>query len=253
MNNGNYEVLTLAPHQRVPIINFGHVKADQKIQQLLVIKNPQRFQVKVNVTYKGASINDINNDKMTLVIEKNSSIDFKIKWSPVDPGNYKYIISFECTQSLRKMNVSCYGECSSSTFKKHVSARRPLGQLLSNGHKSLRSAFSYVNSKPAIATLGKEDKSSKNATKLSNALLFEVDPIHTCKYEETNKATSLPADQNNDEVKNKFLVESIYNRPIKRKYGQNIQKQKPQHFSICESNFSYNRTFSYDSDFSLIV
>lgn len=214
----DYDILTLAPHQRSPIINFGHVKADQKCEKVLVIKNPQHFQIKVNVTYRGATMNEDNTNKLTLVIEEDSQIDFKIKYAPVEPGTHKYVISFDSKESFRKINVSCYGEClPSTTFKKPVSVRRTLGQLKTNINKP------------------------------TNTLLFEVNPIHTCKYEATNKATSLPIEQNNYEaynlkdappIKRKYIVESIFMRPTKRNfpllfmlYGDRVANQ-PSKYSI---------------------
>lgn len=216
-DKGTYDILTLAPHQRSPIINFGYVKADSENQKVLIIKNPQNFQVKLNVTCQGHSMNQNNYNKMTLIIEKNSSIDFKIKWQPVESGNYKYKILFEVIEpkSLRKIIVNCYGDCSTSTFKKPASVRRtPLGQLQFNGQKSLPTACS-----------------TNNNNKLTNPLLFVVDPTHTCEYHEMKKASSLPNYLNNNEnniendepIKRKFLIETIYNSPNhKRTFRPNV-------------------------------
>jgi hypothetical protein len=242
LDDSNYNILTLAPHQRAPIINFGLVKTDHRIEKVLVIKNPQQFQVKLNVTYQGGIMNEKNKNQLTLVIEKNSQIDFKIKWSPVEPGNHKYTILF-VSQSLTKFHVSCYGDCSASTFKRTVSARRPLGQLQINGQKSFHSSYSNIHAKQvspsASHSLDKENKSptaSYEKNKPTNTLLFEVNPIYKCDYLEMKKTSSLD-DQNNKEndepIKRKFLVESIYNVPNKRKLQSDQQLgEKKQPFAI---------------------
>jgi len=254
-DEGNYDTLTLAPHQRTPIINFGHVKTDHKIERVLVIKNPQQFQVKLGVTCQGAQSNE---KKLTLIIEKNSHIDFKIKWQPIEPGKYKYTISFEVIQfkELRKFHVNCYGECSASTFKKsNLLIRRPLGQLQSNGQKSFHSSYSNINSsKPVIETLGKENKSpitygSNNklaniSQRSVNTLLFEVDPIHNYvnNQEINDKSSNLTTNKksNNDTTNeptsepikySKFLVESIYN-------NQRYSFRQHQHQSVKQQTFA---------------
>jgi hypothetical protein len=98
-------ILTLAPFTKAPKINFGQVKVNTLVERNLLIINPQQFEVKLNVKNQELAI-----DNLELTIEKMSNINFKIKWQPDKPDNYKYQIFFEVTNNARlKFLVHAFG------------------------------------------------------------------------------------------------------------------------------------------------
>jgi hypothetical protein len=79
--------------------------------------------VKLNVLSQELSI-----DNMELSIEKNSNVNFKIKWQPDKPDSYKYTIFFEVVNNAKlKFLVHCYGHCVAPPSKKPV--RKPFTTL----------------------------------------------------------------------------------------------------------------------------
>jgi len=115
--------LTLAPFTKAPKISFGTVKLNTLVERNLLIINPQQFEVKLNVVSQELAI-----DNMELLIDKMSNINFKIKWQPDKPDNYKYTIFFEVTNNARlKFLVHCYGVCTAPVAKKPV--RKPFTML----------------------------------------------------------------------------------------------------------------------------
>jgi hypothetical protein len=115
--------LTLAPFTKAPKINFGQVKVNQAVERNLLIINPQEFEVKLKVSNDDLKINN-----MEITIAQMTNIDFKIKWQPDKPDNYKYSILFEVTNCARlKFLVHAFGVClAPEVAKKH---RKPLTML----------------------------------------------------------------------------------------------------------------------------
>ena len=89
-------ILTLAPFRRVPKINLGEVKVNTLVERILLITNPQEFTVRLNVTNQDLDINNMEID-----IPRNTQVDFKIRWQPEKPGQYKYTITFELIESAK--------------------------------------------------------------------------------------------------------------------------------------------------------
>jgi hypothetical protein len=115
-------ILTLAPFTKPPKINFGQVKLNQQVERNLLIINPQQFEVKLNISNQDLKINN-----MEITINANTNIDFKIKWQPDKPDNYKYSILFEVTNCARlKFLVHAFGVCLSDNKKM---PRKPLTML----------------------------------------------------------------------------------------------------------------------------
>ena len=82
--------------------------------------------VKLNVLSQELSI-----DNMELSIEKNSNVNFKIKWQPDKPDSYKYTIFFEVVNNAKlKFLVHCYGHCvappSKKPFRKPFTTLQPI-------------------------------------------------------------------------------------------------------------------------------
>jgi hypothetical protein len=100
-------VLTLAPFTKAPKINFGQVKIDAQVERNLLIINPQQFEVELKVSNQDLKIED-----MIIKIEKLTNVDFKLKWQPDTPGDFKYTIFFEVTNCARlKFIVHAFGVC----------------------------------------------------------------------------------------------------------------------------------------------
>ena len=100
-------VLTLAPFTKAPKINLGHVKVDAQVERNLLIVNPQDFEVALKVSNQDLKIED-----MMIKIENKASVDFKLKWQPDTPGDFKYTILFEVTNCARlKFIVHAFGVC----------------------------------------------------------------------------------------------------------------------------------------------
>jgi hypothetical protein len=100
-------VLTLAPFTKAPKINFGQIKVNAQVERNLLIINPQQFEIVLKVSNQ-----ELNIDDMLIKIEKMTNIDFKLKWQPDAPGNFKYTILFEVTNCARlKFIVHAYGVC----------------------------------------------------------------------------------------------------------------------------------------------
>jgi hypothetical protein len=106
-NEDNDSVLTLAPFTKAPKINFGQVKVDAQVERNLLIINPQEFEVELKVSNRDLKIED-----MIIKIEKLTNVDFKLKWQPDTPGDFKYTIFFEVTNCARlKFIVHAFGVC----------------------------------------------------------------------------------------------------------------------------------------------
>ena len=120
-------ILTLAPFTRVPKINFGEVKVNTLVERILLISNPQEFTVRLNVTNQDLDINNMEID-----IPRNTQVDFKIRWQPEKPGQYKYAITFELIEGAKlKFLVHAFGICKAPPPPKKVVQipRKPLAML----------------------------------------------------------------------------------------------------------------------------
>ena len=134
-------VLTLAPFTKAPKINFGQVKMETTVERNLLIINPQQFEVKLTVKNQELAI-----DNMELTIDKMTNVNFKIKWQPEKPGNYKYAILFEVTNNARlKFLVHAFGVCPEPVKKKPI--RKPFTTL-----QPLKKEKSAVFTEPAPKT-----------------------------------------------------------------------------------------------------
>lgn len=118
-------ILTLAPFTKPPKISFGTVKLNESVEKMLLIVNPQQFNVELNVTNT-----ELNIDNIKLMIEKGAQIELKLKWEPSKPDNYKYSIQFEVLNSARlKFIVHAFGICEKPDPKKKAPIRKPLTVL----------------------------------------------------------------------------------------------------------------------------
>ena len=116
-------ILTLAPFTKPPKINFGQLKINDSVERSVLLINPQQFDLDLVVTNNELNINNIQ-----LKIEKGKNINLKITWRPEKPGNFKFAILFEVTNSARlKFLVHAFGVCVKPEEKKPI--RKPLNML----------------------------------------------------------------------------------------------------------------------------
>ncbi|CAF0864329.1 unnamed protein product [Brachionus calyciflorus] len=116
-------ILTLAPFTKPPKINFGQLKINESVERAVLLINPQQFDLDLVVTNNELNINNIQ-----LKIEKGRNVNLKIVWTPEKPGNYKFAILFEVTNSARlKFLVHAFGICIKPEEKKPI--RKPLNML----------------------------------------------------------------------------------------------------------------------------
>ncbi|RNA10121.1 abnormal spindle-like microcephaly-associated -like protein, partial [Brachionus plicatilis] len=116
-------ILTLAPFTKPPKINFGQLKINESVQRSVLIINPQQFDLDLIVTNNELNINNIQ-----LKIEKLKNVNLKITWCPEKPGNHKFAILFEVTNSARlKFLVHAFGVCIKPEEKKPI--RKPFNML----------------------------------------------------------------------------------------------------------------------------
>ena len=144
-------VLTLAPFTKPPKINFGSVKANIEIERNVLIINPQEFPVVLKVTNEELNLKD------TIDINKLTNVDFKIRWKPEAPGDYKYTILFEVTNTARlKFIVHAYGVCPRPAVV--AKPRKPMVMLQplkrEKSHKFTEEARN-VNDKTSIISTGR--------------------------------------------------------------------------------------------------
>jgi hypothetical protein len=148
-------VLTLAPFTKAPKINFGQVKMDAQVERNLLIINPQQFEVELKVSNQDLKIED-----MIIKIEKLTNVDFKLKWQPDTPGDFKYTIFFEVTNCARlKFIVHAFGVC-----PKPVAApksRKPMVMLQPLKREKTLPAAAAMANKPAAANTLKATVSNK--------------------------------------------------------------------------------------------
>lgn len=142
-------ILTLAPFTKPPKINFGQVKLNQQVERNLLIINPQQFEVKLNISNQDLKINN-----MEITINANTNIDFKIKWQPDKPDNYKYSILFEVTNCARlKFLVHAFGVCLPDNKKM---PRKPLTMLQPLKDKKA--------TQPVLKSVSNNDKNNTTAS-----------------------------------------------------------------------------------------
>lgn len=116
-------ILTLAPFTKPPKINFGQLKINESVIRSVLLINPQNFDLDLVV-----SNNELNINNIELKIEKGKNVNLKITWRPEKPGNFKFAILFEVTNSARlKFLVHAFGVCIKPEEKKPI--RRPLNML----------------------------------------------------------------------------------------------------------------------------
>lgn len=164
-------VLTLAPFTKAPKINFGQVKPNTLVERNLLIINPQQFEVKLNVQNQELAI-----DNMEIIIAKMTNVNFKIKWQPDKPDNYKYSILFEVTNNARlKFLVHAFGICTAPVVKKPI--RKPLStfQPLKKEKSAVFNDQQATNKqKPAITVSKSTDKENKQGVKKSATLAATI-------------------------------------------------------------------------------
>lgn len=219
--------LTLAPFTKAPKISFGSVKLNTLVERNLLIINPQQFEVKLNVVSQELSI-----DNMELSIEKNSNVNFKIKWQPDRPDSYKYTIFFEVINNAKlKFLVHCYGHCIAPPAKKP--ARKPFTTLQPlKKEKSakfgddVQKTEKTTTQKPVTGALKPATKENKIQPKASTVLNSKRVPL---KFEATvvpkkasaktptleSRTVNLTTTMEPETTNQTFLVHSIYNKPKK--------------------------------------
>ncbi len=116
-------MLILAPFNKSPKINFGHVKLNHIVEKCLLIVNPQEFDLVLNVKNQDLNINNMN-----INIGPKSNVNFKLKWQPIKPDSYKFTIIFEVIDSRLKFNVHAFGICDEPP-KKPQGPRKPFTVL----------------------------------------------------------------------------------------------------------------------------
>lgn len=167
---------------------------------------------------------------MELIIDKMANVNFKIKWQPDKPDNYKYTIFFEVTNNARlKFLVHCYGVCTAPVVKKPI--RKPCTMLqpikrekttvFADNKKPPAAAPAPVASRLIRKPLSKENKAAPPPPK-KNGLTFEATAVPqtkkvTSKTPTLETRTLAPSQSlHNLNSKNQtFLIESIYNKVTK--------------------------------------
>ena len=164
---------------------------------------------------------------MELIIDKMANVNFKIKWQPDKPDNYKYTIFFEVTNNARlKFLVHCYGICTAPVVKKPI--RKPC-TMLQPIKREKTTVFGADKKKPVpvpapVASrlvrkpLSKENKAVPAPKKAG--LKFEATAVPAPKKVTSKTPTletrTLPPSQSlqnvNQSTNQTFRIESIYNK-----------------------------------------
>jgi hypothetical protein len=164
-------VLTLAPFTKAPKINFGQVKMDAQVERNLLIINPQQFEVELKVSNQDLKIED-----MIIKIEKLTNVDFKLKWQPDTPGDFKYTIFFEVTNCARlKFIVHAFGVCPKPVVAPKT--RKPMVMLQPLKREKTLPAAAALANKPASAaantlktTVSNKENREENKPQLKAAI-----------------------------------------------------------------------------------
>jgi hypothetical protein len=118
-------ILTLAPFTKPPKISLGTVPVDRLVQRHVLIVNPQQFPLDVLISNQELNINNV-----PVTIAAQQSVNLCIKWQPEQPGNHKYSIVVECTNTARlKFIIHAYGVCAKPAAALKKPVRRPLVAL----------------------------------------------------------------------------------------------------------------------------
>ena len=158
-NEDNDSVLTLAPFTKAPKINFGQVKVDAQVERNLLIINPQEFEVELKVSNRDLKIED-----MIIKIEKLTNVDFKLKWQPDTPGDFKYTIFFEVTNCARlKFIVHAFGVCLKPVVV--TKPRKPM-VMLQPLKREKNPTLKAVNTAIAPVKSSASNKENKEETKI---------------------------------------------------------------------------------------
>lgn len=259
-------ILILAPFNKAPKINFGQLKKNDIVEKSLLIINPQDFNVKLSI--KNADLN-INN--LEVEIEKQSNIDFKLKWQPIKADTYKFTITFEVFNSRLKFIVHAFGTCVEPPKKKihkPLTVLQPIRPINMKPvqNKTIEATLKSTsnNKENQTSKLAKQDPkktipSSKTTiiTKISekttvtnnkNSLLdntvqqFEQILEHVVKKEFCETATCLNSTQNNDQQRRQteILRTPKLNTQLSLDFFRecNNEASNSLNFSLSESNLA---------------
>ena len=163
----NNSVLTLAPFTAAPKINFSQVKVDSQVERNFLIVNPQEYDIDLKV-----SNHDLNIKDMIIKIEKRTHIEFRLKWQPDTPGDFKFTIFFEVTNRAHlKFVVYAFGVCLKPAVAPKL--RKPLIIQPFEKNSNLKHMSSTLTSlKPSASNKENNDgaKIQPEAAKASNTI-----------------------------------------------------------------------------------
>ena len=245
-------VLTLVPFTNAPKINFGQVKVNRAVVLNLLILNTQSHDIKLTANCQELAIDHIEFD-----MPKSSQINFKIKWEPVRPGNYKYAILFESSSGHVRLKyiVHAFGVCPAPIIKKPirkplavVQPRRPLlvkvdkenaaktknpAQVLPSAKSlfDIQTTSKVITKTPSLYQIYSDSKetSTRFVSKipvrrplavLSNQL---VQPVETCKH------SNISLDLERRRIRDQFILRQAAAIKIQktwRMYSQRIEYQR---------------------------